>query len=260
MADKEKWITGKIGLAIGGHPVELEMTVPAEPVRARRMLPIYRKMSETFVGIGVAAAKTENKTVSCRAGCGACCRQAVPLSEIEAHEIARLVEDMPEPQQTKIRERFRKARARLAEINWLERLEAAAYQTEAEREQVILEYFRQEIACPFLENESCSIHKNRPIACREYLVTSPAENCSNPTRETIEKIAYPVHISSAVRGIGRAGNPPEVLNFIPLVFSLEWTKKNPESIERKPGQEWMADFFRVLTRKNSAGRGAAPDV
>jgi hypothetical protein len=33
-------------------------------------------------------------------------------------------------------------------------------------------YFLQGVACPFLEAESCGIHPDRPLACREYLVTS----------------------------------------------------------------------------------------
>ncbi len=41
-------------------------------------------------------------------------------------------------------------------------------------------YFHLGIACPFLEDESCSIHADRPISCREYLVTSPAVNCADP--------------------------------------------------------------------------------
>ena len=35
------------------------------------------------------------------------------------------------------------------------------------------EYFQLGIPCPFLEEESCSIYHDRPITCREYLVTSP---------------------------------------------------------------------------------------
>jgi Fe-S-cluster containining protein len=37
--------------------------------------------------------------------------------------------------------------------------------------------------CPFLEDESCSIHPDRPLVCREYLVTSPAELCAGPRRK-----------------------------------------------------------------------------
>ena len=54
--------------------------------------------------------------------------------------------------------------------------------TAEERTELAYEYFKHGIACPFLEDESCSIHPDRPMACREYLVSSPAENCRAPRR------------------------------------------------------------------------------
>ena len=54
--------------------------------------------------------------------------------------------------------------------------------------------------CPFLEEESCSIHPDRPLVCREYLVTSPAELCAGPTQEGVTPVAVP-KVSPAARGL-----------------------------------------------------------
>ena len=61
-------------------------------------------------------------------------------------------------------------------------------------------YFALGIPCPFLEEESCSIHPDRPLVCREYLVTSPAELCAGPTQEGVTPVPVP-KVSLAARGL-----------------------------------------------------------
>ncbi|MDH3494026.1 MAG: hypothetical protein OEM82_10780, partial [Acidobacteriota bacterium] len=80
MKEIDEWVTGKVTISIGGAPVDMQMTVPATPVTVRRMLPVFRQMTNSFVGIGVGAAEADGKSISCKAGCGACCRQPVPVS------------------------------------------------------------------------------------------------------------------------------------------------------------------------------------
>ena len=109
MKNDGEWITGNITLTLGGEPLNLQMTVPAKPVKPTRMLPILQKMTNTFVDMGVRAAESLGKEISCQKGCGACCRQPVPLAEIEAYQIAELVENMPEPRRSEIKMRFKKS-------------------------------------------------------------------------------------------------------------------------------------------------------
>ena len=49
MANDSEWITGQVKISIGGVPVEMEMTVPAKPVKPQRMLPVFQKISNSFV-------------------------------------------------------------------------------------------------------------------------------------------------------------------------------------------------------------------
>ena len=100
----------------------------------------------------------------------------------------------------------------------------------------------------FLEDESCSIHQHRPLACREYLVTSPAENCQNPTPENIELIDLKLKISEIVRQIWKTESSPNH-NFVTMVYALEWVEKNPDKFDRKPGGEWLKEFFEYLRKQ-----------
>ena len=239
--------TGSINLTVRGKPLEVEVTVPTKPVKPQRMLPVFQKMTNLFVEIGVKESEAEGQDVSCQKGCGACCRQPVPLPEFEAYHIAELVEKMPEPQRSSVRMRFDKAVAHLTEIGWVDRFENCADSSEEQRTAMFLDYFREGIACPFLVDESCSIHQNRPLACREYLVTNPPENCSNPTPQNINLIKIPVAPSKNLFKFGQK-NPLPGLNVVPLIMSLKQAGEKPNDFQQKTGEQWMGEFLQsVLT-------------
>jgi Fe-S-cluster containining protein len=181
----EKLQTGQVVLMVDGERLPLELTVPAGPVTVEKILPILRGLSSLFADRATTRAEAAGRAISCRAGCGACCRQLVPLSPSEARAIAHLVDVLPEPRRTLIRGRFEEALHKLDAAGLLGRM---GTRTPAERTELGKAYFEQGIACPFLEEESCTIHPDRPMACREYLVTSPAENCSTPRADNIAKV------------------------------------------------------------------------
>lgn len=248
--ENEDWVTGNVRISIGGAPLELQMTVPAKAVKPQRMLPIFQQMTNSFVGMGEQAVVNAGGKISCEKGCGACCRQAIPLAEIEAYNIAEMIESLPEPRRAEIKSRFETAWHHFSEIGWFERLDNCASLPHAEREKVILDYFHEGVACPFLEDESCSIHQARPLACREYLVTSPAENCAKLTAEGVRMVDLPIKPSETVRRITNSANLNQSVNFVPLVLALEWTKRNADEFPEKTGEHWMADFFTTLTKRD----------
>lgn len=243
---KGGFLTGNIRFSLNGAPLEIQFIVPAKPVKLQRMLPVFQKMTNTFVEKGVDSVKKAEDEISCQKGCGACCRQPVPIAEIEAYKIAEIVENMPEPRRSEIKNRFEKAFSHFDENGWLEKLTNCA--DDEQLKQISLDYFYEGVACPFLEDESCSIHKERPLACREYLVTSPAQNCANPSAETVAMIQLPVKLSNSLRKMGHIRKMGNV-NFIPLVTALNWVKNNSDDFPKKKGEEWMADFLRNLTGK-----------
>ncbi len=239
-------IPANIRLKLYGKQLELNLNVPAKPVKPERMLPVLHHITNKFVDTGIEAFIRKGETISCQAGCGACCRQPVPLAEFEAYQIAELVEKMPEPQRSKVKGKFADACDRLEKIDWFNRIDNARNaesDSKEETRKVAIEYFYQNIACPFLENESCSIHPQRPLSCREYLVTSPAENCKNPSAGNIDHIDLKFKISQIVRNLWGRRNAKKG-GFVTMTNSLEWVKKNPNNFSKKTGKEWLDDLFR----------------
>lgn len=241
------WATINARLSIKGRPLEMQMNVPAKPVKLTRMLPLFHALTNSFVNLGVQTVESQGEKISCRKGCGACCRQPVPIANVEALQIAELVENLPEPRRGEVTRRFAEGAARLHEIDWFERVGNCPPDAPQELQKLVDEYFRQGVACPFLVDESCSIHSERPLACREYLVTSPAENCSAPTPENVRGIPA-LFKSSAILAAMSSSESAKTFLAVPLIFALEWARDNASPADEKTGEQWMADFFRRATK------------
>jgi Fe-S-cluster containining protein len=240
-----KWVTGKGKFVISGSEVEMEVTVPAEPVRPRRMLPILQQLTNTIVAAAVAEVEAEGRTISCRAGCGACCRQLVPIAEMETFHLRDLVNAMPEARQAEIRHRFVDGRERLEKAGLLKNLEIPIGMPLDDRRRLGIEYFKQGIACPFLEEESCSIHPDRPLSCREYLVTSPAENCANP-RDNIEGVYVAEKVSTVVYSLD-SERAAITYKWVPMILALDWAETHTEDSPPRVGTEIFGEVIKRLT-------------
>jgi Fe-S-cluster containining protein len=258
MNEEPQWVTGSVTLSIDGNPLTMEMTVPTNRVKPQRMLPIFQQMTNSFVEMGVGAARSDGLAVSCKAGCGACCRQMVPLAEIEAYRIAEMVDGFEEPRRGEIRGRFEAAFETLAATDLFHKLSSVLELEPAVREELVLEYFRMGIPCPFLENESCSIHEDRPLSCREYLVSSDPANCAtNLTATGVKTIEIPVKPSKTLRRLGQTRRIVGA-DFIPLILALKWAETNPDAFAEKTGEEWMAEFFGILTKSEISAGNSRP--
>jgi Fe-S-cluster containining protein len=170
----------KIELSLCDRTIEATTAIPNAPMRMADLLPVLLSFDSAFVGMAADKSQSDGAQITCRAGCAACCRQLVPISEAEAIYLAELVAGMPAERQEQVRRRFAGAISALGEP-LMGRLRDAT--TASSRPDISQEYFSRGIPCPFLENECCTIYEHRPMSCREHLVTSPAENCKNPTPE-----------------------------------------------------------------------------
>lgn len=246
-----KNITGDIKLNFRGTPLHLQFDVPTRRVKLQHMLPVFQEFADSFVNIGIEAANAAGNSVSCRKGCGACCRQPVPLAEAECFQISDLVKRLPEPRRTEIKKRFSAAVEHFQKIGWFEDLKNC--KNDEELQTLALRYFRESVPCPFLEDESCSIHRQRPLACREYLVTSSPENCSQPSAEKVAMIDQPVKLSHVLRRMKQTATNGNV-DFIPLVLALHSTENKIDRFPEKSGEQWIAEFLRALSKRKAPAK------
>jgi hypothetical protein len=123
---------------------------------------------------------------------------------------------MPEPWRATIRQRFDAAVQKAGDL--VERMPTG---TAEERVALSHAYFKLGIACPFLDDESCSIHPDRPMVCREYLVSSPAENCRDPRPDNTDQVALEAKPMPALVEVEAGG-------WVPLILALRFRGENPE--------------------------------
>ncbi len=239
----------KIELTLCDRTIEAETAIPNAPMRVADLLPILLSFDSAVVGMAADKAQSDRQAISCRAGCGACCRQVVPVSEAEAVYIAELVDAMPPEKQARVRQRFRDALAAIG-APLMDRMRDTTKLSDLSlRRELGQEYFSRGVPCPFLENESCSIYEHRPMSCREYLVTSPAENCKKPGPDTIRPVHIPVKLSTILYCFGDgAGN--EGTRWVPLVGALDWAAARDAAADKRfPGPELFKNFVNGMTKR-----------
>lgn len=237
-------VTAQAVLRVQGESLALEVSMPQGKAPSRDLLPIFQGLTHAFIDRAVGKIEEAGKQVSCQAGCGACCQQLVPITETEAHVLADYVKALPEPEQTEVRERFRNALAIFEKRGVLGPLTQAYLHGGGSAKEIGLDYFRQGVDCPFLVNQMCSIHAIRPLACREYLVTSPAEHCKAPEANTIEMVPLPGRVSLAVMHSQREHTAQ---GWVPLVLALDWSERMPEKAPA-PAPEMVRQVIEKLCR------------
>lgn len=223
--------TATLRLTVGTLRIAHPITVANAPVPAADVVPALQGLVNAVV-----EAAQAGKTVSCRKGCGACCRQLVPLSRTEGERLLQLIDALPAERRETLVARFAAAETAIEGAGLKDR----AGRTDRE---LSAAYFALRLPCPFLEDESCSIHPERPLVCREYLVTSPAELCSGPAQEGVTPVAVP-KVSMAARGL-----QDERDDWFPLALLMVWRRTCPRKTVKRIGPEWVQRFLKGLSAK-----------
>lgn len=249
---RDALVVGRIVLVLGGEPVTLEMAVPSGPVTFEDVLPILHGLTDFVAAQAVTAAEAAGRSISCRAGCGACCRQLVPISQAEARALAALVAAMPERRRDETRRRFDAALQALQAGGVIGQIDAARREVTHSTVDLGMRYFLQGVACPFLEDEACSIHPDRPLSCRQYLVTSPAANCTSPTADTIEMVALPARPS---RALLLADSEDAGVSWMPLVYALRYVEEVPSRVPARTAPDILRDVFSRFQNADDTDRG-----
>ncbi|QQS12461.1 MAG: YkgJ family cysteine cluster protein [Rhodospirillales bacterium] len=233
----------RLRLSFGDTRVEVPVEVPGEPVPPADILPAARRIVDEIVAAARRDAAKGGRAVACGPRCAACCRQAVAISDVEAWALADLVDRMAEPRRGEVRAGFDAAAARLEAAGLRGRFERAGDGGGEATGPLGREYFALRVDCPFLSDESCSIYADRPLACREYVVTSPPAHCA--TLDTARIAALPVmSLSVGLQTITSDPAKPR-RRWIALPLALAWAAANPPpSGMRRPGPAWIEALLR----------------
>lgn len=227
--------TKRVRLPIFGAETNIEVPVPGGVGSLTALLPPLRRVSSAMMEVSASVRKKRGQSVTCRAGCDACCRHLVPVSVVEAKALATAVERMPAAKKKATLQRFGAAIQRLEAEKLIgpkgpeprtallaEDAEAASYAAISSR------YFEARIDCPFLESSRCTIYEERPFVCREYQVTSDPKLCSTLDAR-VDPLPRPAYITPALAAAATELDGIEPAT-VPLVLALEWVEARGEEL------------------------------
>jgi Fe-S-cluster containining protein len=217
--------------------------VPTGFVPVTAIVPLMRRLGEEAQTMEARRSAEAGKTISCQKGCAACCRMMIPLSAPEAFALRDHVRSLPAERQQRIADRLAQAELVLREqALWPQLVELSETDRPPDDEglePVNRAYYALRLPCPFLEHELCSIYEERPAACRELLVTSPAEWCHDLVANPVEPVPVAVRMSPVLGLLwGELTDGPARL--IPLPVALQWAERHEsENRPRWKGSELL---------------------
>lgn len=235
----------KLHLRVLGGEHEITARVQLGATKVSELLPVARAISEGITRAAIDVEQAAGKAISCRAGCTACCRHLVPISTAEAVRLAEVVLAMPKGKRSEVRKRFEKALKQMERAGLLgplgkgQRVALLSSKTSVSERwnDVSRRYFEANVACPFLEDELCSVYSERPMACREFLVTTPAERCATwdgGAREVPRPARMSEVMNDAANALLERQDPS-----LPLALLLEWASSHKAAFEREGDGEEM---------------------
>ncbi len=233
----------EISLNTPAGQITTGVSVPTGFVPISSIVPLMRGLGEQVQALEQNRVVEAGQVISCQKGCAACCRMLVPVSAPEAFALAEAFARYDEPTRTRLEASLDTAKARLTEAGLWERLTALAESPDTPSDDAIeplnRAYYAMRMPCPFLEHEICSIYQDRPSACRELAVTSPATFCQNLLSPAVRAIPVSVRISTALGLLWSelTGSAPRL---IPLPLALDWARQHAAEHQRRwPGTELL---------------------
>ena len=226
--------------------------VPTGLIPITAIVPLTRRLGDEAAELEIQQTTETGQTISCRKGCAACCRMLVPLSVPEAFSLRDYVGQLSADRRTYLLNRLSDTKDRVKRAGLWDRLndvaEASRPVSDEELDPINQSYYALRMPCPYLENELCSIYEARPAACRELLVTSPAELCQDLVQNPVTPLPVSMRISS-VLGLawGTLTNSPPRL--IPLPIALDWAERHEEESRRTwPGSSLLDQVLDSMWR------------
>lgn len=247
-------------LDILGEPVRFSISVAQKKARLSDIAPLARTLSTKLALVMLDRLRSNGELVPCCKGCSACCNYLVPLSIPEAFRLREELLAMPAEQGKAVLQSCLDTAKRILdkkpkEFNINKLAEAA---NPVQISQLGKWYAGLKLTCPFLSDSLCTSYENRPIACREYIVTGSALLCEDESTDESQKVQTPV---SVLECLGQLTAELEQSNIeaVMLPLAIPWTQENIERGERTWPAVTMVERFVEILRALSIEQSKTTD-
>jgi len=232
-----------------GQSVCFRIGVENKQAGVADLVPLARTICTKVTDMVVENISNNGGVVPCHKGCSACCKYLVPLSIPEAFRLRDDILAMPKIYRVQMERRYlmtarRVLRNRPPTCFADETTEPSSVNL-TKLNTIASWYTNLKLACPFLNKGVCTIYEQRPLACREYFVTSPARECKGG-RGTAKKVEMPVRMSEVIGQLVKELESVNIYSMI-LPLALAHCKKNPKQGERTwPAVKMVQRFVEII--------------
>ncbi len=235
-------------LDILGETVRFSITVAQKQARLSDIVPLARTLSTKLALLVLDRLRRNGEFVPCCKGCSACCNYLVPLSVPEAFRLREELLAMPDEQGRALLQscldtakKILDKKPKEFDINELEGAES-----QIQISQLGKWYAGLNLACPFLSDSLCTSYENRPIACREYIVTGSALLCEDEWTDESQMVQMPVNVLECF-GQLTADLEQSNIEAVMLPLALPWAQENLERGQRTwPAVTMVERFVEIL--------------
>lgn len=240
----------EVKLDIFGKRLHICIDAKNTPAKLSDLVPLARLLSTKITSITRRHITNNRDVIPCRPSCSQCCRYLVPLTIPEAMYLTEEVTAMAQSERTFVEESFLMAARCILELtpkHFVEKLTKTEPLTHSKLKDISDWYRQINLPCPFLLNGLCTIYEQRPVACREYLVTGSASNCKADGTNYAQRVKMPVSIFEALTQLTSELERTNT-EVIILPFAIAWCRENPEYFKHTwPASELVRRFINVLT-------------
>ena len=182
-------------LDIFGHPLRIGISLADRPAELAELVPMARQITDRIVRLITKKLNSSGRKIACQKGCAHCCYYLVAVSTAEAFCISNAIFALPlQKRRMLIRACCIAGRSTVASV--ASNRTAAQDMSQADTLQDLSDWYSNlQLRCPFLENESCQIYDDRPLACREYLILEGSEPCGGGCTDSSRRVDIPVSIA-----------------------------------------------------------------
>jgi len=202
---------------LGQTSVPLWVGANNQPTRLSEIVPLARAVSDTVCRALIDSSAGDGQPVQCRKGCSDCCSYLVPLSIPEVFRLWEELSAMGEDAASGVLNRCFACEEKILDASTLGKL---CIGDSFEAPKISRWYAQLQMSCPFLSHGLCRIYQQRPLACREHLVTSAAALCKSSPENTPQTLDMPVSTLEALGQLAAELEQSEVeAVMLPLAFT-----------------------------------------
>lgn len=247
-------------LDVPGGPVHFEVHVAQRPANLSDLVPLARMISARLSLATMNNLRRDGACVPCRKGCPACCTYMVPLSVPEAFRLWDDVSDLPADQRGSVYESCVAAAQKILEAVPQDLAGNEPTQTDSLHISRLGGWYAGlRLPCPFLSDGLCTSYQDRPLACREHLVTGSAAPCRGEGPAEPSVVPLPVSVLECLGQLTAELEQSE-LEAVMLPLALPWAKENIErSRQTWPATAMVERFIEILRETTNDGRQRTDD-